>query len=339
MRVLAVTNMYPTDADPCYGGFIATQMDAVKQAGADVEVEFVNGRRSDWEYAAGITRVRRLVARGSFDVVHAHYGLCGFVAAFQSLPLVVSFWGDDLLGTPDGRGGITAKSRLIRAISFLAARRADAINCESEEMRSCLPRSLDRARASVIPNGVDLDRFAPGDRAEARRRIGVSTAERLIIFPNTPTERRKRLDLAEAAVAILNSKGVSARLWIVQRIPPASMPDYYRAADCLLLTSDWEGSPNVVKEALCSDLPVVSVDAGDTKELLALVPGGAVVPREPEAIAQALAVALREGKVNGDAARKRLAAPRLARDVLAVYDAAILVRSRGRGGKAPRTHG
>jgi len=328
IRVLAVTNMYPTPEDPTYGGFVATQMEAVARAGVTAQITFVNGRRSSVEYAAGLVKVRRLARSGKFDLVHAHYGLCGFICSFQPLPLVISYWGDDLLGTPNGRGGITPKSRLALMLSLAAARRADGVNCESEEMRTRLPRWMDQAMTHVIPNGVNTKLFHPGSREEARQRLGLNPSERLILFPNTPTERRKRLDLAESAVRLLATDGIQSRLWIVQRVPPKDMPDYFRAADCLLLTSDWEGSPNVVKEAICCDLPVVSVDAGDVRCLLGLTPGSLLVNRDPGAIADGLRqVLMGPGHVNGQRVREELAIERIAAKIIGVYRNAIARRA------------
>jgi glycosyltransferase involved in cell wall biosynthesis len=319
--------MYPTPSKPTYGSFVEAQLTAIVNAGVAMEVEFINGRAADWNYVRGVAQVRRLARRGNFDLVHAHYGLCGFVCAPQPLPLVVSFWGDDLLGTPNGRGALTWKSRVIRRMSFLAARRADAINCESEEMRAQLPRVVDRQRAHVIPNGVDVRRFSPGDRAAARSRLGLDPQERLVLFPSTPTERRKRLDLAMAATERLTSAGMPARLWIVQGTPPAEMPNCYRAADCLLLTSDWEGSANVVKEAICCDLPVVSVDAGDAARWVALTPGCQLVPRDPEAITAGLrSVLSASGRIDGSRVRETLRIDRTAAALVEVYREAIAHR-------------
>ena len=331
LRVLAVTNMYPTSQRPTYGGFIETQMNAVAAAGAHVQVDFINGRRSDREYLKAILRIRRKAQSGAFDVVHAHYGLCGFVCAFQPLPLVVSFWGDDLLGTPSAAGGITIKSQIILSISSIAAHRAEAINCESEEMRSRLRRSRDRAKAHVIPNGVDTRRFHPGDRASSRSRLRLSVDERLIIFPNAPGERRKRLDLAQAATQLLAARGLTCRLWVVQGVPPVEMPDYYRAADCLLLTSDWEGSANVVKEAICCDLPVVSVDAGDARRWTDLTPGCHLVDRNPDAIARGLVAAVGDRhRVDGTRVREELDIPRTAQSILGLYAEAVTRRQEAR---------
>jgi len=317
--------MYPTAADPTYGTFVATQMASVAALGAPVQVHFVNGRRSPWEYAAAIRRVRQLAHRNAYDLVHAHYGLSGFVAAFQPLPLVVSFCGDDLLGTPDGQGGTTWKSKLIRWMSRRAARRADAVICKSEELRDSLPRPADRARAHVIGNGVDIKRFTPGDREAARQQLGITTTDRLILFPHSRRQWAvKRFDLAEAAVRILEQQGIRTRLWVVNGVPPEAMPAYYRAADCLLLTSDHEGSPNVVKEGLCCDVPVVSVDAGDVWRWLTLVDGCSLVDRDPVAIAAGLKMVLSDArKVDGSKVRAALSLDAVAQRVMGVYLEAI----------------
>jgi glycosyltransferase involved in cell wall biosynthesis len=324
LRVLVVTNMYPTVNDPAYGVFIATQVRSIIDMGLSVEVEFVDGRRGKKAYAMAIPAVRRLARSGAFDLVHAHHGLAGFVSAFQPLPLVVSYCGDDLLGTPHRSGGLTAKSQIIMRLSQYAARRADAIICKSAELRDRLRRATDRARAYVIPNGVDVAQFHPGDRAEARARLRLDPNETVILFPNTPQEVRKRLDLAQAAMACLQARGVSANLLVVQKVPPECMPDYYRAADALLLTSDWEGSPNVVKEALCCDLPVVTVAVGDVRLWTEQVPGCQVVGRDPDALALALAGVVRsKHRVDGRPVRDQVALRSIAERVLTTYGQAL----------------
>ena len=331
MRVLVATNMYPSDRDPAYGVFVDAQVQALGAEGIDVAVEFIDGRTSSVAYLSGIARLRRRARRVSppFDLVHAHYGLTGFVAAFQPLPLVVTFHGDDLLGTPSAagwgsEGGITLKSRIARGLSGVAARRAKGIICVSEQLRQALPRSGDRQRARVIPGGIDTARFCPGDRLAARRRLGLPPAEQIVLFPSTPGERRKRLDLAEAAVSAVNADDGGVELRVVSGVRYEQMPDYYRAADCLLLTSDWEGSPTVVKEALCCDLPVVAVDAGDAWRWLRLAPGCQPVERQVAAIAAGLRAVLSASsppprRVDGAAVRAAVDWRRIARDVIAVY--------------------
>jgi teichuronic acid biosynthesis glycosyltransferase TuaC len=324
MRVLAVTNMYPTPDDPGFGAFVADQMDWVARCGINVAIEFIDGRRDRSAYLRGLRQVRRRASRDRFDLVHAHYGLVGFLASFQSLPLVVSFCGDDLLGTPDGARGITPMSRLQRALSRYAARHAHEIVCKSDQLRAALPRQRDRTRAHVLPNAVDTTRFRPGDRFAARQRLGLHPSEPLVLFPHTPGVARKRLDRAQAAVAALERRGIAARLWMVQGVPHAQMPDYYHAADCLLLTSEQEGSPNVVKEALCCDLPVVSVEVGDVRRWIEDSRGSVLVAPAPEAIAEGLERILTQPtRPNGDRVRERLSAAHMTQQLIGIYQSAI----------------
>jgi glycosyltransferase involved in cell wall biosynthesis len=229
-------------------------------------------------------------------VVYAFYGLTGWVATWQRVPVVLSLAGDDILGTPNGLGGITAKSRVGIVLSQWAAHRAAVVCVQSDEMLRRLWGSHLRRRALVIPYGVDPVRFQPGAKAAARLRLELSADDRIVIFPNTPDEPRKRVDLAEAAMAIVRRRVTDARFLIVSGVPHEVMPDYYRAADCCLLTSDWEGSPNVVKEALISGLPVVTTDVGDVRRWIALSSESEVCERTPEALARGIERVLIENR-------------------------------------------
>lgn len=330
MRVLAVTNMYPTDADPAYGVFVQSQMASVARAGIDVELLVIEGRRGPLQYLKAILQITERSRASAFDLVHAHYGLSGYCASFQSLPLVVSFCGDDLLGTPDAGGGITVKSRLHQWLSRVAARRADGIICKSEGLRQALPRKRDRERAQVIPNGVDTERFCPGDRRKARQDLGIGIEERIVLFPHTITVSRKRFDLAQAAVAELAKRGVEARLLPVAGASHELMPTYYQAADCLLLTSNQEGSPNTVKEALCCDLPIVSVDVGDVAHWLGMSSGSALVSEDSKGVAEGLMKVLSgPGSVDGSAVRDVIGLTKIAERIGAVYDTVLSNRRLG----------
>jgi glycosyltransferase involved in cell wall biosynthesis len=320
--------MYPSAADPAYGTFVASQIASVRDAGVSVEVEFIDGRKDKAAYLRAIFRIGKL-ARTGFDAVHAHYGLTGVAASFHDLPCVVTLYGDDLLGTPSRNGGITWGSRLGKLMTQLAVRRADELICMSMQMRDALPRQLDRQRAHVIPNGVDLTKFSPGNRDEARALLGKNPGERLVLFPSTPTEVRKRLDLASQAMESLSELGIAATLWIVSGVRHDELPPYYRAADCLLLTSDWEGSPNVVKEALCCDLPVVSVDAGDVRTWIPMAEGSRLVERDAGVIARALRdVLIGRRRVDGTTVRAHVDLRRIGHQVVSVYKEAIVKRHR-----------
>jgi glycosyltransferase involved in cell wall biosynthesis len=290
--------MYPVPDQPAYGSFVASQVESLRRLGVDTDVIFVDGRKTRVNYARSIRTVNDALKRKRYDLIHAHYGLTGWVGRFQTrLPLVVSFCGDDLLGTPRPRRLFhgttrrlprTAMSLAIVGASHLLEAIASGIIVKSEEMRNRLLLPASRRRAHVIPNGVDLDRMAIISRETARAELGLDPHRRYVLFPHTAYNIRKRLDLAEAAMTHLRTLRSDAELLVVYHQPPEKMPLYYGAANALLLTSEWEGSPNVVKEALACALPVVSVPTGDVAERLAGLEDCAMCPRDPVALGEAL---------------------------------------------------
>ena len=150
--------------------------------------------------------------------------------------------------------------------------------------------------AHVIPNGVDTERFRPLDGGEARKRLGWSFEDRYVLFAGSPENPRKAYPVARAAVdraaALVGSR--RTRMVPLSGIAPDLMPAHMSAADALLMTSYWEGSPNVVKEALACNLPVVSVPVGDVPDLLEGVEASTICPREPTALGDALAGVLQQ---------------------------------------------
>lgn len=156
--VLVVTNLWPTEADPSYGSFVKAQMESLRPLGVDFDVLFVNGRKSKWNYPGGVFQVRRQLRTKRYDLIHAHFGLSGWVARGQAhVPVVVSFMGDDVLGRPRRSGGNTFGSQLLRMSAFLLARIVTSVIVKSRQMASVLRMPS----AHVIPNGVDLNLFQP----------------------------------------------------------------------------------------------------------------------------------------------------------------------------------
>src|SRR5215472_15581815 len=115
MKVLIVTAMYPKPENPAFGSFVRTQVESLRRAGVDVELLLLQGRSRKWNYLKAIFQLRERLAKGSFDLVHAHYGLAGMVGRTEwKVPVVVTFHGDDLLGTVNTRGKKNASQRAHR---------------------------------------------------------------------------------------------------------------------------------------------------------------------------------------------------------------------------------
>jgi glycosyltransferase involved in cell wall biosynthesis len=143
---------------------------------------------------------------------------------------------------------------------------------------------------TILPSGVDPREFRPQPQERLRRELGWRAEERVVLFNAGNDPRNKRLDLARDAVAEARRWAPSVRLEVLDgNVQASKVPALMNAADCLLVTSDAEGSPTVVQEALATNLPVVSVDVGDVAERLEGVAASRVAPRDSRLLGRALA--------------------------------------------------
>jgi glycosyltransferase involved in cell wall biosynthesis len=215
------------------------------------------------------------------------------------------------------RGRVALKGRLLQRLCQTVARRADAVVVVSEHMKAFFRTA---APVTVLPSGLDFELFRLTPRDEARRQLGWPLEKRLVLFAGNPELPRKRYALAKAAVDLLNQR-LPTEIVVAWGVPHTDIPLYMNACDALVFTSMQEGSPNVVKEALACDLPVVSVPVGDVAERLQSVPGCELCPDErPETIADALQRVLQRGqRVAGRVAVQHLAEESITRQLIDVY--------------------
>lgn len=320
MRILAVTNMYPSRSRPGWGSFVHSQIQSIRSAGVEVDVLEIEGYRSRWEYLRAIWRMRRMISQGSYDLIHAHYGLSGLVARCQfSLPVIVSFCGDDLYGHAGSDGRPRRTSLLLAWIHRQLSRFVDFSIVKSEAMNALLPRS----EAAVIPNGVDLDLFRPMDRSSCRESLGLDPDRLYILFPYAPDRVRKNFSALREAVAQLNGEGLMStpiEILTVAGEPQERIPVYMNAADVMVLPSFWEGSPNAVKEALACNLKVVATDVGDVRERLAGLPGAVICEPTAASIAMAIRSAVADERpIRSREAMLELSLDRVAERIIDIY--------------------
>ena len=313
ISVLVVTSIYPTKEDPGLGAFVSSQIESLRKAGLKIDILFLDARRSKWELLKGISRIRRLAASGDYDLIHAHFGYNGIPACFAPrLPLVISFCGTDLT------------HYRLRPISRWVARRADAAIVKSEGLNRLLGRP-----ASIIPNGVELARFRPTPREEARRILGLRGDLRYVLFVGNPRRPEKRYDLAERVVARAQRSGTPFELLVLDKQPHTEVPNYLNAADVLLITSSYEGSPNIVKESMACNLPIVSTDVGDIRKILTNTRDCLVDDAAPESLAKGLLSVTRNGtRSNGRSHITHLSSDTVASQVIGVYRRVLEARGR-----------
>jgi glycosyltransferase involved in cell wall biosynthesis len=280
----------------------------------EVDVVHVRGYQSRLNYLKGAAEVLRSTWSGRYDVVHVHYGLTGICALIRwPTPLVVTLHGSDIL-----------QGRLQPLLSKLVSVVADATIVVSPDIAS-------RCRGTLIPCGVDLERFRPAERTASRLALGLPTTGRYVLFPFDPRRGLKRYDIAEGAVALLRERGMDVSLLPVWNVANERMPLYYSAADVMVLCSDTEGSPTSVKEALACNLPVVSTDVGDVRTIFRGIDGTEICEQTPTSVAAALARSLDrcEGvRFDGRSAMRRYDQWATAQSLIRVYRDVIRRASR-----------
>lgn len=318
LKVLMITTNWPPPDRPSTSHFIKRQAEFLQVAGVDLEVVYFRGHKNLLSYAKAWLTVRRKLRSNSYDLVHAQFGQSGLMALPKRLPYVVTLRGSDILGTvSDVDGRYTRAGRLNQWLSRFVAASADAVILVSAHMQAKLREGT---RTCVIPSGIDFEKFRSMPQDEARLRLGLPLDERLVLFVGNPKQARKRYYLAEAAVTALNRRR-PARLIVAWGIHHAEIPVYMSACDVLLFTSMQEGSPNVVKEALACDLPVVSVAVGDVEERIGHVEGCELCRDEsPDSIAEALdRVLRRSARIKGREAVDHLSETFITEKVISIY--------------------
>lgn len=322
MNILMVTNMYPTEEYPGFGSFVKSQIDSIVDMGHRVNILFINGRASRWNYLKGIFELWSHLKESSYDLIHAHYGLTGIIARMQwRCPLVVSFCGDDVFGTPDTEGAYRFFSRLQAALSSkMLARCSNAVIVKSQALKN----KLGFRKAHVIPNGVDFELFRPVSRLSSCHRLNLDVKKKYILFANSPDIPVKRFDIVKKAFEIVQAYIPDVELLAVYDKPHEVMPLYMNAADVIVLTSQHEGSPNVVKEAMACNLPIVAVDVGDVREVVEGTSHCYVVARKETDVAEKIVqVLLHSQRSNGRERVRHLALDTVARRVVSVYESVL----------------
>ena len=298
--------------------FVARQAEFLRRNAIDVDVFHFRGAMKPNNYLVAWWQVRRKLRSRNYDLIHAQFGQSGILAYPKILPVVVTFRGSDVLGIIGSNGQCTVRGQLLRCASWLVGYFADEVVVVSETLKQFLPSRP----VNVIPSGVDLDLFHSYPKEEARRRVGLPSDKTFVLFAASPDNPVKRYALAEDAMRCLVDEYQSnAELVVASGAPYVDMPLYMSACDVLLVTSLHEGSPNVVKEALACDLPVVSTDVGDVRERIRGVPGCEIVAASPQEIARALHRILLKGeRTNGRCAVLNLDESVLTQRLIRIYE-------------------
>ena len=312
MRVLVVTNLYPTDRRPGLGPFVRDQVVALRELdGIEVDLHSFDPPGGITPYVRETLTLLRRFRGARYDVVHAHYGLTGACSlAVRRGRHVTTFHGDDL------RLAKTAPiARVVARLIDLPA--TVSANLARSEAATLGGPGVKR-RVAVLPCGIDLERLRPLDRRQARAELGLDPDARYLLFPADPARPEKRHDrareLAEAA-------GPDVTLLHYADTPPERVPLYVNAANAVIVTSEREGFGLASLEALACNVPVLATDVGIAPLALAGIDGTLCAPYERERWSRALAPHLDadDPRVEGRGRAALFGSRRMAERVLHAY--------------------
>lgn len=317
LRVLCLTNMWPGPEAPDFGSFVKDMCAALERRDMTVDVAAIDSRgggplRTPGKYgrllAQAVSRARRA------DVIYAHYlfptgAIAALAGRLARRPVVLTAHGQDVANL---------ERRALRRATAPAIAGADTVIAVSEYLARALAESgLALPAVEVVNMGVDMDRFVPGDRAEARARLGLETTGPIVLAVGGLTRRKNPLTLLQA-FARLRARRPDAHLVYVGdgplaatvdagvrhlllegavtragAVPHEEVGDWVAACDVLAMVSRVEPLGVAALEGLAGGRPVVVTAVGGAKEVVPEPDAGRVVdPGDPAAIAAAVEAVL-----------------------------------------------
>ena len=288
--------MFPTSDNPYYGIFVSEQVKAVERWHPDVnyEVYFINGRKGLLSYLRSLWKVNMLINSERYDIVHIHYGLSGLYLYWpfrKYVPTLITMHGSDIMPN----SGIPS---LVRKVTRHVVRSSDAAIVLNDEMDSIVSHLVHRTYR--IACSVDTEVFRPFRR-------NAHQDYKQIVFPSNKERWVKNYTLFAETLELLKSKyGIICREHEIKGMTRQEIATLLATSDLLLMTSHSEGSPQVVKEAMACNLPVVSVPVGDVSYLLDGVKDCYVAKRPDATELAALVVQSLHGDGSGICGRERI---------------------------------
>lgn len=261
--------------------------EGLKAIGVDVQLEYLGNLRSPLNILKAQKHVKKISKE--FDLVHAQYGsACAIVSStVKGCTKVLSLRGSDW-NVHTSFGFLYWHTRLAKLMTRLAVERYDLVIPVSNRIALELKQNFPKVPSVALPSPIDVDRFVPVKKEQARALLGFpNNKEKWVLFTsgnrNNPI---KRYSLARQAVDLANAKLGNVRMRVASGLPHSELPLFVAACDIILCVSENEGWPNSIKEALACNLPFVSTDVSDLRDIADKEPTCRICPPDAAALAE-----------------------------------------------------
>lgn len=306
-NILIICSRYPTIIQPQRNIFIKEQIEAVRKLDSTFHFDVfqINRNSRKINYLTAVLRLRSIIKQKTYNLFHAHYGLSALSSVWQKrIPVIATYHGSDIN---------TNYSRF--CIKWIIQQKT-TFNIFVNQKHSRLMKNP--KNSMVIPCGVDLDIFHPLDKNYARAKLGWSSKKKYIVFPSEFKRFEKNSSMAKKAIAHLGDNNVN--LIELKGYTRNEVNYILNASDLLLMTSISEGSPQTIKEAMACNLPIVSTDVGDVREVIGNTEGCFITTCRLENVVEKIQMALDFNKrTNGHKNINHLDINNVAEKIISVY--------------------
>jgi teichuronic acid biosynthesis glycosyltransferase TuaC len=296
MRVLFVASGNSKNLE--IAPFIKSQGETLKNSGIDIQFFAVLGKGIVGYYKSA-KKLHLFLKNNKFDIIHAHYTLCGWVAimARPKIPVILSIMGDDAYGTYIDSNKVLFSTRYLTVLTYLIQPYLKVIISKSKNIDKYVYR---RKIANIIPNGVKMEQFQDFEN-NFREELKLKSNKKYILFLANKKDKNKNFKLVQESVALLNDPNIE--ILCPFPISHDEVVKYLCSVDVFVMSTFMEGSSNAVKEAMACNCPMVVTDAGDAKWVIGNTEGCYLadfnVSDYSEKILQALDFAYRYKKTAG----------------------------------------
>lgn len=261
------------------GPFVKEQGESLREQGILIDYFLIKGH-GILGYLKNLPRLRKQIRNIKYDLIHAHYGLSGMLCVFQrKIPVIITFHGSDINNSYHRKFSKVAM-KLSTYNIFVHKSIKEKVNAKNKYF--------------ITPCGVNLQTFYPMDKDRCRKKFKLDKKNKIILFSSAFDNSIKNYPLAKKSIELLNDD--NCKLLELKGFTRNEINLLMNAADLLLITSFSEGSPQVVKEAMACNLPIVSTDVGDVKEIIGNTEGCYITSYDPSDVAKKIEMALDFGK-------------------------------------------
>jgi teichuronic acid biosynthesis glycosyltransferase TuaC len=279
--------------------FIKEQGESLRDFGIDVDYYPVVGKGL-WGYVKAGFSLRKLLRKNQYDLIHAHFTYSGWAAligAGRQIPVVLSLMGSDANGEYKGKNKVIISSRISSFLTWLIQPFVKAIISKSPNIEASVYL---KHKSFIIPNGVNMQKFKP-QLLHADTNRSMANGKTKVLFLGNKKRSGKNFPLVQAAIEELGWQDVE--LVCPYPVSHNDVPRYLNEADVLVFPSFMEGSPNVIKEAMACNCPIVSTDVGDVSWVIGETAGCYIASFDPKDFArkteQAINFSQGSGRTNG----------------------------------------